>query len=256
MGLLFFSYLISIALHEFGHAYVAKKLGYKLNNVSFLPFGAELNIKQKFYKNHEILIAIAGPLVNVVLIFIGLSLWWCFPISYYYLENFVFSNIIICLFNLLPIYPLDGGRVFLGILSRKIKREKAEKIIFIISLTLSLLFFLFFIITLFFVPNYSVGIISIFLTSSCLNFNKSATYEKIYISRDYEKLLNKGSDVKIVALNDTMPIYKLPNYLDPNHFCIFIVFNGNHKVIKVIFEQNIEKILLKYDATTPLKDIK
>ena len=53
MGLLFFSYLVSVILHELGHAYIAKKLGYKLNNVSFLPFGAELNIKQKFYKKKQ-----------------------------------------------------------------------------------------------------------------------------------------------------------------------------------------------------------
>lgn len=253
---LFFSYLVSIILHELGHAYIAKKLGYKLKNMSFLPFGAELNISQKFFKNHEILIAIAGPIVNILLILMGLTICWLFPISYFYLNDFVFTNFIIFIFNMLPIYPLDGGRILLGLLKRKIEVKKAEKFIYILSFSLSIFIFIIFVFTLFFSPNYTIGVISIFLTTSSLNFNKSAIYEKNYVVRDYEKLLKKGSEVKVLAVSKDMPIYKLPNYIDANHFCIFVVFNDNKKVYKIIFENNVEKILLNNDVTSKIGDIK
>ncbi len=253
---LFFSYLIGIILHELGHAYVAKKLGYKLKNISFLPFGAELNIKQKFFKNHEILIAIAGPIVNVLLILIGLAICWLFPITYFYLSDFVFANFIIFIFNMLPIYPLDGGRILLGFLKHKIEIKKAEKIIYILSFSLSIFTFFIFIFTLFFSPNYTIGVISIFLTTSSFNFNKSAIYEKNYIVRNYEKLFKKGCEVKVLAVSKNMPIYKLSNYIDANHFCIFVVFNDDKKVCKIIFENNIESILLSNNIACKINDIK
>lgn len=239
-----------------GHAYIAKKLGYKLKNISFLPFGAELNIKQKFFKNHEILIAIAGPIVNILLMMIGWALCWLFPLSYFYLNDFIFANLVIFIFNMLPIYPLDGGRILLGFLKKKIEVEKAEKIIYIISFSLSILLFLIFIFTLFFSPNYTIGVISIFLTTSSLGFNKLAIYEKNYMIRDYEKLFKKGCEVKVLAINKEMPIYKLPNYIDANHFCIFVVFNDSKKVCKIILENDVEKILLNNDSSCKINDIK
>ena len=76
------SYLTCVFLHELGHSLMANFLGYKLKKITFLPFGASLSGKENVFYNHkhEILVAISGPLTNLILLIICLALFWSFPI--------------------------------------------------------------------------------------------------------------------------------------------------------------------------------
>jgi len=255
LGAIFLSYLITIILHEFGHAIVAKKLGYELKNISLLPFGAELNIKDgKFIKNDEIIIAIAGPLVNVILIFIFVALWWIFPTTYFWTEYFVYANLVTFIFNVLPIFPLDGGRVLLALLTKKMKRINAEKIVNNLSIILSFLFFILFLISLFFQVNYNLGIISIFLLTGAFNFNSNAIYERYFHKKNFSKLKTRGIDINLYAVSEDMPLYKLLTLVNNNNYNMFVVVSPGGKN-RIITEQNLEKYLLKYDSLKTLKEI-
>ena len=111
----FFIFVAVVLSHEFGHYYVAKKLGYKLSNFVIAPYGVCLNYKEKYFSHKdEILIAIAGPLVNVILSIICTALWWVFPEFYGFSYDFVMQSLMLGLFNLLTFYPHDGGRIFFG----------------------------------------------------------------------------------------------------------------------------------------------
>ena len=161
---LVFPYLISILLHEFAHGFIAKKLGYKLNEVWILPYGASITFKEySFNPNDEIKIAIAGPLMNFILIVITIMLWWIFPSIYTFTYPFVITNFSIALFNLLPAFPLDGGRILNSILKSKLKNNKVYKISSIINFIISIIFFLLFIVSCFIKINFSFGLISIFI---------------------------------------------------------------------------------------------
>ncbi len=125
----------SVVLHELGHSYIAKKYGVHIEKILLLPIGG-MALMNKIPKNGELKIAIAGPIVSVILgiLFIGLSM--VYDINILSIENYnypLFStvgilNLFLGFFNLLPAFPMDGGRIFRAILSKKMDYLKATKI--------------------------------------------------------------------------------------------------------------------------------
>ena len=110
----FFNYisaLIIVCVHEYGHYYFAKKFDFEIDKVEIFPFGAFLSVND--YGVHhiceELIMVMAGlavhlPIYVIIEIFIG---------SQYLLE----VNRLVFIFNLLPIYPLDGSKILLLLLS-------------------------------------------------------------------------------------------------------------------------------------------
>jgi Zn-dependent protease/predicted transcriptional regulator len=109
---------VSIVLHEFGHSLVARRLGIPMRSITLFIFGgvAEMG-KEPPNPRAEFLMSIAGPLVTVVLagLFFGLTSLgrnghWPVPVNgvLWYLA---WINVLLLAFNLMPAFPLDGGRV-------------------------------------------------------------------------------------------------------------------------------------------------
>ena len=256
VGEIFLCYLVTVLLHEIGHAIVARHLGYQLEQISLLPFGAELSLQDdNFTPSDEIKIAVAGPLVNLILIIICVSLWWIFPITYYYTDLFVFSNFITFVFNLLPVFPLDGGRVLRAIISKYKDTKTTEKIVSVTAITLSLLFFGVFIVSIFIEPLYYMALVSIFLLTGAFNFNKNAVYKRRIFSKDLQKNFKKGCNVNIVAVSEDMPLYKLVKFVNTQNYTIFVVYDKSNKLKKVIMEKNLDELFTKFDSFELLKDI-
>ncbi len=93
----------SVLLHEFGHALMARRFGIETQGIILLPIGGLACLKRFPKKpNEEFIITIAGPAVNVVLIMIGVLIQ-C--------EFLWIINIVLTVFNLLPLFPMDGGRL-------------------------------------------------------------------------------------------------------------------------------------------------
>jgi len=121
---------ILVTLHELGHATVAEWLGYEVDEVSLLPFGGVAQMSYGdigFVPKHEVAIAIAGPLVNLLLIGLGAGLHF---VSFWHHSFTVLTmrlNLSIVLFNLLPAMPLDGGRILRAAQSRTLGFESATR---------------------------------------------------------------------------------------------------------------------------------
>jgi len=129
-----------IILHEFGHALTAKKYGINTKDIILLPIGGLARLeKLPDDPKQELWVALAGPMVNVV-IFFFLILIIAFsgfdPESWEELHldggsiliYLATSNMILALFNLIPAFPMDGGRVLRAFLSTKMSRVKATEI--------------------------------------------------------------------------------------------------------------------------------
>ena len=107
---------LSVILHEYGHIVSAQKLNYKCQEVvmSFIGGIAKIEVIH-FNPKDELIISVCGPLVNLA-ICIFLSLFWATLISFVTIADFIRSiiivNFIIMAFNLIPVFPMDGGRIF------------------------------------------------------------------------------------------------------------------------------------------------
>lgn len=122
-------------VHEFGHLLAGLLLGMKPEKMEIMPYGVSISFKltpedynKKVRRGNQlelkkIVVALAGPITNFIIILII----WQLRVNIFLGLMMLYSNLLLILFNLLPIYPLDGGRVIKGILHIFLGKMKAEK---------------------------------------------------------------------------------------------------------------------------------
>lgn len=155
--------LTIVLIHELGHYFVARRFNWRIKSIMLWVFGGVMNTEEHGNRplHEEALVVIAGPLQNVFiygLIYL-LSLNNLLPTSI--LELAFYYNTAILLFNLLPIWPLDGGKLLFIILSSLLPYRKAYHFVIIFSIILSL--FILIVQLIFFDFTLSVFFIMIFL---------------------------------------------------------------------------------------------
>lgn len=112
-----------VLLHELGHAFAARQFGIGTRDIILLPIGGVASL-ERMPENpfHELWIAVAGPLVNVVIaiaLFFGI-MYSPIPISNFaseFLTQLAIINIALVVFNMIPAFPMDGGRVLRSIMA-------------------------------------------------------------------------------------------------------------------------------------------
>ena len=117
----------SVLLHELGHALVARKLGVHIVGIELHFFGgaAKMANPPKSAKD-EILIAVAGPAVSLLIGVISLTIVFFVPIEV--ITRLAVANFFLCVFNLIPALPMDGGRILRASLSGKLGKVRATEI--------------------------------------------------------------------------------------------------------------------------------
>lgn len=138
--------MIFALIHELGHLFAGLILGFKAQEISITPVGMKIEFtakceeyNKKIFKGHTLairraIIALAGPVTNFLIIALTIIITNVFPelrqvqlfnignINY---QTIIYSNLLIGIFNLIPIYPLDGGRVIKEILHITVGLKKS-----------------------------------------------------------------------------------------------------------------------------------
>ncbi len=139
---------ISVLIHEMAHAYVANRLGWRVDGIRIDLFTGSAAVDTNIHERDSIPVVAAGPLSNLALSLLTFLVLFAFglnsvtinPIISKFLVEFLMVNFILFLFNILPIFPMDGGRLVKDSLTLKMKdRRDAKKLAGFISLITSIL---------------------------------------------------------------------------------------------------------------------
>lgn len=143
---------VCVTLHELGHALMAQRYDIKTRSITLLPIGGLARMESiPEDPRQELMVALAGPAVNLVIAavlfpFVGgtgavanlSALEKLGPGNFFLLLMII--NIWLALFNLIPAFPMDGGRVFRALLSFRLNRVKATRMAASLGQMLAILF--------------------------------------------------------------------------------------------------------------------
>lgn len=200
--------MIFAMIHELGHLLAGILLGMKVEKIQVKPFGFSISFKlkpgdynKKIKKGNilelkKIIVALAGPITNILIIMITVNL----NLGIFEEIMVIYTNILIALFNIIPIYPLDGGRILKGLLHFKFGKQKASKYINCISFYTIIFLTAVAGISILYLKNIAIFIaICVLWTLFLIENKKYRTKEKIYKvieENQLEKNYN-GSKVKV-----------------------------------------------------------
>lgn len=183
--------MIFALFHEMGHLICGIILGLKPQKLEILPVGFAISFKmdtkndnQKILKSRlwnlkKLMIAFAGPFVNLIIIF--------FLIIFYQNTNWIYLNVLIFLFNMLFIYPLDGGRILKYTFCTLFGRPKALFLTFLISNIVTCILTIFTIYLSFLFQNIAYIFVMIYLWVILIKQNK-----KYKIQRNMYRILENN----------------------------------------------------------------
>lgn len=138
-ALFIFGLFLSVLLHEAGHALMARRYGIATQEIVMLPIGGLARLERQPRAGEEFWVAFAGPLVNFFLglLLLGAAFWtgggvsvehWLEAADANIASRLAVANLVLALFNLLPAFPMDGGRVLRSLLAERRPYEEATRI--------------------------------------------------------------------------------------------------------------------------------
>lgn len=245
------SYFIAVMFHEAGHFYCAKRRGYTMNEIVLMPYGAVISGYENIEKHSRLQIASAGIVASVSLCLFLYAMNWLIPVSYYFTSEINKASLTIALFNLIPVFPLDGARILLCFLKDK---EKALKKLKIAGVCVSLALFVLSIISILFGFNITLGVMSVFLFVGAISGTEKEKYFHIF-----ERVRGKKAfcpiEKKNMLINENLTLMSVLSSIDTFSSYDFDIVNSNYKPQLRLSEEDMRKAFLDYPLYKTVKEV-
>ncbi|SEN34491.1 site-2 protease family protein [Lihuaxuella thermophila] len=243
------SLFVLIVIHELGHVTAAWSFGWRIHSMELLPFGgvAKMDEWGTVPAREEIIVALAGPFQHVYIVLMSFMFeqagWW----TEEWTEYFIRGNLMIACFNLLPVYPLDGGRVLQAVLSYFLPYRR------VIAWTLwfSLLFSFLMAVSSFLISESSVMLhlllIALFLFFSNLVAlrRKSFQFLRFLIQRRDRGICHDVSIKKLTVQADE-PLRKVIKNWYKERYHILEIVDGQGRMIGFLPEEKVLEYYFKH----------
>jgi stage IV sporulation protein FB len=244
---------ICVVLHEFGHSLQVRRYGITVRDIILLPIGGMAraeSIPEKPWQ--EIVVAISGPFVNFSLaaIFGGFLLLRGGPVNFEYnfIANLLVINIFLGTFNLIPAYPMDGGRILRGLLASRMHYLRATRYAKNVGQVIAILF-----VVAAFVNGRLIllPLISFFIFFGAINEERAIRIK--FTLRD--KRLGDFVPEGMVSLNADLTIAQAQFSLQGTNLRAISVVDSVGKLLGAALVGDIEKALSDGRGEMPVRDI-
>lgn len=246
-GELVIAFIIAL-FHEIVHYIAARCCGFTGFDVEILPVGTVLRLREldEATAKEDIIISISGPLANIILAVFFYWLWRYTGFNNPVIALYFRGNLAIGIFNLIPAFPLDGGRIVRAILSLKTFYREANSITVYASMCVGVMLMLFYLRIFFSGKNdFNIGLISLFIIISSLKEKERIAYIIMGdIIKKRIKFLKRGYiENKSISIYYKKDLITALSMVDKNKYNIFTVLDDELKVMDVIYEEEIIEAL-------------
>jgi len=247
---------VCVLIHEIGHSYIAVKNGIKIGGITLFLFGGVSEMEDIPRDPHvEMVMAFVGPAISVVLGIIFAAIYFLIPAfqnSGSYIGTMVallaYMNIALGLFNIIPAFPMDGGRVLRGFLAEHMSYMKATRIAVSIGKLFAYLLALLGILT------WPVGlwfiVIALFIYIAA-GGEESTTKESMALEGIKVKDIMTGD---VHTLDANSPVAQaIDTMFKLKHLGYPVVENG--KAVGIVTLSDVSRVPPEARATTPVRDV-
>ena len=244
--LTFLSACFAAIEHECAHAFAARRYGFRLDKIVLMPYGAVISGDVTgLTPKEELVVSLAGPLANLLTALGFSALWWFFPDTYPFTEAAARVSYSLFFVNLLPAYPLDGGRI-LGIALRPLCKNKTKFVLRAVTLCIAAGITGCFVYSCFSEPNFSMLVFALLLAAGAFG---GGSYARLHFS--HKKSFQRGVEERRIAIAASCPLKEGLRFLREDKYLVFVLYEGE-EFLGELSEGEFLDCLEKFDYSTPL----
>ncbi|EGT3614984.1 peptidase M50 [Clostridium perfringens] len=237
-----------IIIHELAHYFVLVKLNIESEKFKLHILGARLEIKdyEDLSSREKLIVCSAGPILNCIVAIIFLCIY-----KFFFKNEYIYSsyeiNLVLFIFNLLPTYPLDGGKILGAILEEKMIFKDVNNILIKISYSFGVAFILLSILGIVVLGELNITSILAGIFIIYLSYNERRKVMYIImgdITKKRERLISKKYiDSRVTSVYCEQDMVNLLRIIDKNRFNIFYVLDEEMNLLYVLKENEVIEIL-------------
>ncbi len=244
---------ILVIIHELGHVVAAWSYRWRIESIELLPIGGVAKTDEwgTVPAREEIVVALAGPFHHIWMVLFSLIAyqfgWWSEAWTMYFIEG----NLFIALFNLIPIYPLDGGRVLQAALSYVLPYRLCIQVTYWASLCLSL-----FLIVWGFFSSFPLLTIALFLLITNLKQIRQQRLQYLrFLLHRHHYGINHDVPIRRIRLPHTVSLTSVIHQWYKEYYHVFELVDANGQSVAFIPEERVLAGYFRDDRVTEIREL-